>query len=314
MIRIENCSMGDHTSFRCGGRAALFCIPEDLEELRSIVSEAKKSGRPYLFMGNGSNMLFSDDGYNGYVISLKGLKECSVKLFDKSGAPVNAENADGFRVSYGIIEAGAGCSLASAARAALENGLAGFEFASGIPGSLGGAVFMNAGAYGGEMKDVLFSVCTMDENGDVREWQADELDLSYRHSVFMDNRSLIIVSARIRLNAGPREEIEEKMKDLARRRQEKQPLQYPSAGSTFKRPEGHFAGKLIEDAGLKGLTVGGAQVSELHAGFIINRGGATATDVLELIDVVRETVLDRSGVLLEPEVQIVGAWKKGHSN
>jgi UDP-N-acetylmuramate dehydrogenase len=295
MIRIENCDMSEHTSFRCGGRAAIYLEPETLEELKEAVEAANRESRAFIFMGNGSNMLFAEEGYDGWVISLRGLKD--LVLMADSGA----EEDQG----YGYIGADAGCSLSAIAKLALANRLAGFEFASGIPGSLGGAVLMNAGAYGGEMKDVLVSVRTMDIFGRIRDWKAEELELSYRHSCFMDDRTQIIISAVIRLPRGDRADIEAKMKDLAERRREKQPLQYPSAGSFFKRPEGHFAGKLIEDAGLKGLQIGGAQVSDLHAGFIINKDRATATDVIELMHVVQETVLDRFGVRLEPEVQII---------
>ena len=300
MIRIENCDMGDHTSFRCGGKAAVFLEPENLEELRQAGAEADEKSRAFIFMGNGSNMLFADEGYDGWVISLKRLNDLVLM----------AETDEEGDSQYGYIGADAGCSLSSIAKLALANRLAGFEFASGIPGSLGGAVLMNAGAYGGEMKDVLVSVRTMDIFGQFHDWNADELELSYRHSRFMDDRSQIIISAVIRLPKGDRAEIEAKMKELAEKRREKQPLQYPSAGSFFKRPEGHFAGKLIEDAGLKGLSIGGAQVSDLHAGFIINKDRATASDVVELMHVVQETVLDRFGVSLEPEVQIVRLPKK----
>ncbi len=285
---IENCSMADQTSFKCGGRAAIFAVPSSEEALAAMIGILEKEGFPYMFMGNGSNLLFADSGYEGAVI--------------KASEGLGSLKIDGCEIS-----AGAGVSLVRLARQAAASSLTGLEFASGIPGSLGGAVFMNAGAYGGEMKQVLVSVRSMDRQGRVIERRAEELDLSYRHSVFSGNGEFIL-SAVIRLEKGDKGAIEARMRELAAQRSAKQPLSLPSAGSFFKRPEGYFAGKLIEDCGLKGLQLGGAQISPLHAGFMVNAEGATATDVIDLMKVVQETVMDRFGVLLEPEVRIIGRY------
>ncbi len=284
----RDCPMGQQTSFRCGGNAAIFALPSSAEGLAEMIGLLKSRQVPYMFMGNGSNLLFTDAGYAGVVI--------------KAGAAFEEMSVSGRE-----IRAGAGVPLARIARAAASEGLTGLEFASGIPGSLGGAVFMNAGAYGGEMEQVLASVTSMDGSGRLIERKTEELGLSYRRSVFQENGEFIL-SAVIRLEKGDRDAIEERMRELAAQRSAKQPLNLPSAGSFFKRPEGHFAGRLIEDCGLKGLRVGGAQISPLHAGFVVNCGGATATDVLDLMRVVQETVLDRTGVLLEPEVRIIGEY------
>ena len=305
---IKDAEMSGLCSFRCGGRAALLVKAEDMDALRYVLyliagadkmfcpygngGSACKSGCscgtiPYTVIGNGTDILVRDGGYDGIVIKLgKGF----------SGA---------VRKGNRII-AGSAALLSSVARAAASEGLTGMEFASGIPGSIGGAVFMNAGAYGGEIKDIIRSVKAVSKDG-IREYMMDagELGLSYRHSIFTETGD-IITEAEFELAPGDRSLITEKMKELSERRNAKQPLQYPSAGSFFKRPEGHFAGALIEEAGLKGLTVGGAAVSELHAGFIINRGGATATDIINLMKLIQNVVMDRSGVMLEPEVRIIG--------
>ncbi|MBR0139424.1 MAG: UDP-N-acetylmuramate dehydrogenase [Firmicutes bacterium] len=280
--------MADQTSFKCGGRAAIFAVPSSEEALAAMIEILENEGFPYMFMGNGSNLLFTDSGYEGAVI--------------KASEGLSSISAEGCEIS-----AGAGVSLIRLARQAAALSLTGLEFASGIPGSLGGAVFMNAGAYGGEMKQVLVSVRSMDRQGRIIERSADELDLSYRHSVFSENGEFIL-SAVIRLSEGDKDAIEARMRELAAQRSAKQPLNLPSAGSFFKRPEGYFAGKLIEDCGLKGLQLGGAQISPLHAGFMVNAGGAAATDVIDLMKVVQETVMDRFGVLLEPEVRIIGRY------
>ena len=231
--------------------------------------------------------IFRDEGYSGVVIKLSG-------EFEKI-------ESDGE-----ILKAGSAALLSSVAREALRGDLTGMEFASGIPGSLGGAVFMNAGAYGGEMKDILKRVWAMSRDGkEEKIFSAEELKLTYRHSALEEN-GYIVLFAEIALKKGERQEIADRMKELAEKRNAKQPVQYPSAGSTFKRPEGHFAGKLIEDAGLKGVSVGGAQVSTLHSGFIINTGNATATDILDLIRLVQNRVYDQFQVVLEPEVRIIG--------
>ncbi len=284
MKRIENADMAEYTSFKCGGKADLLLIPDTADELEDALREA---GENVLMLGNGSDTLVKDGGFRGTVIKLgEGFSNISV---------------DGDKLT-----AGAASLLSQAAKTAAAASLSGLEPVSGIPGSVGGAVFMNAGAYGGEMKDVLLSVTALSKKtGEVIEVPKEELDLSYRHSVFSDTGDLIL-SAVMKLTPDDKEAIDARMKDYTERRNDKQPLQYPSAGSFFKRPEGYFAGKLIQDAGLKGLAVGGAQVSEKHSGFIINTGGATATDIITLMKLVQNTVYDKFGVMLEPEVRIVG--------
>ena len=277
-----------HTTFRVGGPADVFCEPENEDELRELVSVCEGSGTPFMVMGHGSNLLFGDGGFRGTVI-------CLGKAFSEVRAEGN------------VVYAGAGALLSQVANTALENGLAGMEFASGIPGSVGGALCMNAGAYGGEMKDILEEAVILEADGTLCTVLPDELELGYRTSnIPMLGR--IVISAKFRLTPGDPEEIGAKMKELNAKRKEKQPLEYPSAGSTFKRPEGYFAGKLIEDAGLKGFTVGGAQVSEKHAGFVINRGNATAKDIMDLIREVQRRVKEHSGVDLETEVKTAGEF------
>ena len=258
--------MADHTSFRAGGHAAAMVHVGTNLELKTTLRMLSDAGLPHLMIGNGSNMLFRDSGYG---------VEC-------------------------------GISLATLAKILQRDGLTGFEFASGIPGTLGGGLFMNAGAYGGELKDVVRGVLAISPDGrEERVFTNEEMQFGYRHSVLSDN-GYVALFASLQLAQGDPAAIALTMRELNQKRNSKQPVQYPSAGSTFKRPEGHFAGKLIEDAGLKGVTVGGAQVSTLHSGFIINRGGATATDILQLISLVQNTVYDRFGVMLEPEVRIIG--------
>ena len=275
-----------HTTFRIGGPAQFFVIPRTQEEAAAAVCLCRSEGAPYYIIGNGSNLLVSDKGYRGVVIQL--FKEFS------------DINIEGTR-----IRAQAGASLAKIAAEALRAGLAGFEFAAGIPGTLGGACIMNAGAYGGEMKDVLLAVTVLTKDGEIREIPREELDMGYRTSR-ASREGWIVLGAAIELARGDEKEIRAKMEDLKQRRTDKQPLEYPSAGSTFKRPEGYFAGKLIQDAGLKGYTVGGAQVSEKHSGFVINRGNATAEEVLFLIRQVRKKVKQQFGVEMEPEVRMLG--------
>ena len=280
----ENVSMAEHTSFRCGRDAAIFAEPESEEQLCALAALISAEGIPSLYLGNGSNVLFAGD-YDGVVIRV-GRAFSSI---ERSGC---------------LIRAGAGAPLSRISRFAAAEGLSGMEGACGIPGSLGGAVFMNAGAYGFEMKQVLRSVRLMDRQGRIYERPAEELDLGYRHSSLMDSGELVL-SAVMELVPGERAAIEAVMDDLNARRISKQPVDLPSAGSFFKRPEGYFAGKLIEDCGLKGLSVGGAQVSPLHAGFIVNTGGADVSDVIKLMHVVQESVMHRFGVMLEPEVRII---------
>lgn len=286
----QNEPMKNHTTFRIGGAADLFITPATEEQLRMSLGILKEEEIPYFIIGNGSNILVSDEGIRGAVISL-------------------GRSMTGIAVNENLIRAEAGTLLSQIANAAREHSLTGLEFAGGIPGSLGGACMMNAGAYGGEMKQVLRSVRYLDETGEFHDLSAEQLELGYRTSVFQKH-PWIVVSAEISLEKGNRERINEKMDDLRARRQEKQPLNYPSAGSTFKRPEGYFAGKLIMDAGLRGYAVGGAQVSEKHCGFVINRGNATATDVCRLIRDVQNRVREKFGVELQTEVRFLGEFRE----
>ena len=275
-----------HTSFQIGGPAEIFVQPATGDEVRQAICLAKEEQIPFFVVGNGSNLLVSDDGFRGMIVQIgRNLQEISVE-----------DN---------VIYAQAGALLSRVARTALEHGLTGMEFAAGIPGSLGGAGDMNAGAYGGEMKDILKDVEVLTPDGEIKILSLEELDLSYRHSCIFE-KDYIVLSVHLQLEQGDTTVIRNRMDELARARREKQPLEYPSAGSTFKRPEGYFAGALIQDAGLKGYTVGGAQVSEKHSGFVINRGGATAEEVLFLIKQVQKKVKSRFGVTMEPEVRMVG--------
>lgn len=278
--------MKNHTSFRTGGPADVYVKADRAENIIKAIEMLKKENVEYTIIGNGSNLLVSDRGICGAVIEI--------------GSMMNNISVEGEK-----IYAEAGALLSSLAAAAAENCLTGLEFASGIPGSVGGAVVMNAGAYDGEIKDAIDYADVIDNESNILRLTKDELGLSYRHSV-IDEKKMIVIGAGFRLKEGDGRAIKEKMADFAARRREKQPLNYPSAGSTFKRPEGHFAGKLIEDAGLKGKTIGGAQVSQKHAGFIINTGDATTEDVLELMDCCVETVYNKFGVRLEPEVRFIG--------
>ena len=278
--------MKKHTTFRIGGPADYFVTPKSGEEVERAVAICKEEKVPYYIVGNGSNLLVSDAGYRGAVIQI--FKEMS-----------------GVQVRENRIQAQAGASLAKIAAAALDAGLAGFEFAAGIPGTLGGACVMNAGAYGGEMKDVLVNVTVLDDAGKVRRIEKENLELGYRTSVIA-KKGYIVLGAEIQLQEGNPEEIRGLMNELKEKRVSKQPLEYPSAGSTFKRPEGYFAGKLIQDAGLRGFRVGGAMVSEKHCGFVINAGEASAAEVDSLMRQVSERVQAQFGVILEPEVKRLG--------
>ena len=278
--------MARHTTFRVGGPARLMAFPRDKKEIKAAVRAADEMGVVPFFLGNGSNLLVADEGVEAFVIKTGGLdqtREVNRRLRAECGIP-----------------------LSRLAVAALGRGLTGLEFAHGIPGSLGGAVVMNAGAYGGEMVQVLTAVTYLDKHGQEHTVPAAECNLTYRHSMFTDHPEWLVLEAEMELEQGDAEESRAKMEDLAQRRKSKQPLEYPSAGSTFKRPEGHFAAALIEQCGLKGLTVGGAQVSEKHAGFVINRGGATCADILKLTEQIKETVLRETGVTLELEVRTLG--------
>lgn len=284
---ILDAPMSKYTSFKCGGNASLLIIPESISGIKMIIDFCREKGIEPLVIGNGSNLLVTDGGIDGVVIKI-GSQISKIELLDET-----------------TIYCEAGASLKSLCMFALENSLSGLEFAYGIPGTLGGAVYMNAGAYGGEMKDVLNSCMHIDLGGEFGSLKIDELDLSYRHSAYSDN-GYTILSAILKLKKSDKAEIKEAMDLNLRRRKEKQPLEYGSAGSTFKRPEGYFAGALIEQSGLKGYTVGGAQVSEKHAGFVINKNGATATEVITLIRDVQDKVYEKFGVKLETEVKIIG--------
>lgn len=276
-----------HTTLRIGGPARYFLTPDSIEGIKKVVSICKEHNIEFYVIGNGSNLLVSDKGYDGVVIRI-------------------AEKFRKIRCEGNKIYATAGATLSGIAQVALHNSLTGFEFAAGIPGTLGGALVMNAGAYGGEMKQVVESAELLDSEGKLVVFSNDELGLGYRTSV-IPKKGYFVMSAVLKLDyTDDREAIRARMSELAAQRREKQPLEYPSAGSTFKRPEGYFAGKLIMDAGLRGYTVGGAAVSEKHCGFIINKGGATADDVVRLIGYVRTAVLDKFGVELEPEVKLLG--------
>lgn len=280
--------MSRHTSFRTGGEAAVFVQVENKEQLRKLLLYLQKTENEYFILGNGSNLLVSDRGYDGVVIQL--------------GSRMSAIRTSGERL---CVQAGA--LLSQVAKRAQEEGLTGLEFASGIPGSVGGGIVMNAGAYDGEMKKVVESVTVLNEEGELMELDRDTMEFGYRTSI-IKNRPFVVVEAVLKLEKGDRESIREKMEDFTMRRRQKQPLEYPSAGSTFKRPEGYFAGKLIMDSGLRGYRVGGAQVSEKHCGFVINTGNATSEDIAELMAEIQERVKERFGVQLEPEVVRLGEF------
>jgi UDP-N-acetylmuramate dehydrogenase len=280
--------MQKHTTFRIGGPAEYYVCPS-ADEVAELLRVARECGVAVTVIGNGSNLLVSDEGIRGLVVEI--------------GAGMSE-----IRVENGRIFAGAGALLSRVANAAADAGLGGMEFAAGIPGSIGGAVTMNAGAYGGEMKDILESVTVLAPEGGIKALTVEELDLSYRHSCIPAG-GYIVLAAVLALEPRKQEEIRAQMASLREKRVEKQPLEYPSAGSTFKRPEGFFAGKLIMDAGLRGYTVGGAQVSEKHCGFVVNRGGATAADVRRLMCDVQDRVWEQFGVRLEPEVKMVGEFQ-----
>ena len=281
----QNESMAKHCTFRCGGEAEIYIVPGTVEELVQVIAVCKESDYPYMVIGNGSNILVRDEGYKGAIIEINN----RISSIDVIGEEIIAD---------------AGAKLSAVAIAAYENDLAGFEFAHGIPGNVGGAVVMNAGAYGGEMKDVIKWVKVLNNNNEVEKIEAKDLELGYRTSVIA-KKGMVVLQMCIELQIGSAGEIGEMMQILMEKRRFKQPLEYPSAGSTFKRPEGYFAGKLIEDAGLRGYAVGGTMVSKKHCGFVINYENATATDVLKLMQDVQDKVKEHSGVTLEPEVKII---------
>lgn len=278
--------MKEHTSFKTGGNADILINPKDDEAVKAVLTFSKENDTPLTVVGNSSNMLVSDDGIKGIVMKTAG-------------------GLNDISLSGNIITAGAGVSLAGLCIFALDNSLSGLEFAYGIPGTVGGAVYMNAGAYGGEIKDVLKCVTHITPGLITEQKSVGELSLSYRHSFYSDNDGYFILNAQFELQKDDPKLIKERMDDFLSRRKSKQPLEYPSAGSTFKRPEGYFAGKLIEDCGLKGYRIGGAMVSEKHAGFVINYDNATTEDILNLITYIQKTVKEKTGVTLETEVKIL---------
>lgn len=280
--------MSKHTTFRVGGPADYFVIPKSVQEVQSVVDLCHQFEVPYYVVGNGSNLLVGDRGYRGLILQIyKEMNQIQVE-----GTSVKVQ---------------AGALLSKVGNKALEAELSGFEFAAGIPGTVGGAVVMNAGAYGGEMKDILKSATVLSTDGRVLTLYNSELELGYRTSVIA-KKDYVVLEAEYELQNGDKEAIRAKMDELKVQRVTKQPLEFASAGSTFKRPEGYFAGKLIQDAGLRGFKVGGAQVSEKHCGFVINTGDATAADILKLIEMVSETVMKQFGVQLEPEVKMLGEF------
>lgn len=278
--------MKDHTTFRIGGEAACFVRISSIEQLIKIIPYLKEVDLPYFILGNGSNLLVSDKGYNGVIL----------QVADKF-AQIEAQGP--------MLKIQAGAMLSQVSRYAMEHSLSGLEFASGIPGTIGGGVVMNAGAYEGEMKQIVESVTVLNDAGEILELDNTTMEFGYRTSI-IKNRHFIVLEVMLRLKEGVREEILAKMEELSEKRREKQPLAFPSAGSTFKRPDGYYAGKLIMDAGLRGYSIGGARVSEKHCGFVINTGKATAEDVAEVIKEVQDRVRDRFGVLLEREVIYLG--------
>lgn len=277
--------MKKHTSFRVGGPVDVLVTPETFEQVREVIDLAKKNNIPYFVIGNGSNLLVKDGGVRGAIVKLCKLDKVSVE--DE------------------VITAQGGVLLSKVSSLAAKNSLTGFEFASGIPGSIGGALTMNAGAYNGEISQVIESALVIDKNGDMIRLSKEDLELGYRMSSIMKH-GYTVLEAVLKLQKGDSEKIYGRIQDLGRRRREKQPLEYPSAGSTFKRPEGYFAAKLIEDSGLKGVHVGDAEVSQKHSGFIINKGNATAKDILNLIEIVQNTVKEKFNVDLHTEVMIIG--------
>lgn len=283
---LEREPMCRHTTFRVGGKAACFVRISSIEQLQKLIPYFEQIGLPYFILGNGSNLLVSDDGYDGVILQV-------------------GDKFDRILTEGNRMEVQAGALLSVVARCALEHGLTGLEFASGIPGTIGGGVVMNAGAYGGEMKQVVTQVRVLGSDGEILTLDREAMEFGYRTSV-IKNRRFTVLTVTLELACGDKKEIQARMEELSKRRREKQPLEYPSAGSTFKRPEGYFAGKLIMEAGLKGYSIGGAKVSEKHCGFLVNTGDASAADVAALIREVQQRVKDKSGVSLEREVVYLG--------
>lgn len=281
---LEQELMQKHTTFHVGGAAKYFAIPKNVDEIQTLIAYCQKHNMSYCVLGNGSNVLFADAGYAGMIIQI--------------GNAMNEIRVDGT-----VVYAQAGAILARVAKTAYEAGLTGMEFAAGIPGSIGGAIVMNAGAYGGEMKDIVSCVDVLSTDGTRRKYTCDEMEFSYRHSIIDSDK--IVVGVELALQKGDKTVILNRMNELAEARRSKQPLEYPSAGSTFKRPEGYFAAKLIDDSGLRGYRVGGAMVSEKHCGFVVNVEHASAADVLAVMQHVQEVVNEKYGVMLDPEVRII---------
>ncbi len=278
--------MSNHTTFKIGGNADVYIKPESIEQISTIIKACIDNCEPYFILGNGSNLLVSDKGYRGVVIQIY-------------------NNLDSIIIEDTKIKVSAGALLSKMANIAKENSLTGMEFAAGIPGTIGGGTVMNAGAYGGELKDIIDTVTVLDKNGNIITLSNKDMEFGYRTSVVEQN-GYIVVETTINLEKGNKSDIISKMDELKEARVSKQPLEYPSAGSTFKRPEGYFAGKLIMDAGLRGKSIGGAKISDKHCGFVINTGGATAKDVIELIEDVTKEVENQFGVTLETEVKMLG--------
>ena len=283
-----NAKMSEHIYFKVGGEVDILLNPSNVKQIKRTLQICNKNKIPFYVIGNGSNLLVKDGGIKGVVIKL-----CNLKSIIRNGNEIKAES---------------GALLRDVSAKAVQNSLTGFEFACGIPGSVGGAVFMNAGAYGGEINNVIKEAEVIDKDGNIMTLSKEELELGYRTSSVMKN-GYIVLSAVFTLKSGEESKVKERVNELTMKREEKQPLEYPSAGSTFKRPEGYFAGKLIEDAGLKGFSIGGAAVSEKHSGFVINKGGATAKDILDLIAHIQSEVKKQFGVDLHPEVRIIGEDK-----
>ncbi len=281
--------MNKHTTFRIGGKADFLVCPKNIENVKDIISYLSDNSINYYVIGNGSNLLVKDNGFRGVI----------VKLF-KDFSKVDVDGC--------LIKAEAGATLSAVAKKAMQSSLAGMECLSGIPGTIGGAICMNAGAYGGEIKDIVKDITVL-ENGVIKKLTKDEAEFSYRNSKIMREK-MVVLEVVLELEKGNKEEIQEKMKLLMAQRNEKQPVNLPSAGSTFKRPEGYFAAKLIDDCGLRGFSVGDAEVSKKHCGFVVNNKNASACDVLKLMEIVSKKVKDEFGVLLEPEVRIIGEWQK----
>ena len=282
-----DCTFSDLTTFKVGGRVDLVLYPETVEQCSALIAWAKKTKEKLIFLGNGSNVLGSDNGYRGIIVKTDRLNEIEL-------------------CGNGIINVGAGVRGVKVSSFAAKNGLSGIEFLHGIPGTIGGAVFMNAGAYDGSMDQVVLQTRYLDEEGNVHILKKEDHHFGYRKSFFMEHPTFLILDVTLQLQPGNKEEILSLINDLQQRRREKQPLEYPSAGSTFKRPEGHFAGKLIQDAGLGGYSIGGAQVSSKHCGFIINSNDATCKDVLDLVQYVQDVVLKQFDVQLECEIRFLG--------